>query len=80
MKGKSFSLPVVTSALTHGLSLTAYLFVDEGDEIIIPDLSWDNYELIFKTGFDAKFITYETFKNNDFNIDGMLDAIKNHTA
>ena len=27
LKGKTFSLPVVTAALTHGLSVAGYLFV-----------------------------------------------------
>ena len=30
LKGKTFSQPVVTAALTHGLSVAGYLFVDEG--------------------------------------------------
>ena len=33
------SLPVVCSGLTHALFVVGHLFVDEGDEIIIPDLS-----------------------------------------
>lgn len=78
--GKNFSLPVVTSALTHGLYISGYLFVDQEDEIIIPDLYWDNYELIFQTGFSAKFKTFPTFKDNDFNVDGLIEAIKNTDA
>ena len=41
------SLPVVTSALTHGLSMAGYLFVNDGDAVISPDLYWENYELVF---------------------------------
>jgi aspartate/methionine/tyrosine aminotransferase len=44
LKGKSFSQPVVAAALTHALSVSGYMFVDAGDEMILPDLYWDNYE------------------------------------
>lgn len=80
IRGKNFSLPVVTSALTHGLYISGYLFVDQEDEIIIPDLYWDNYELIFQTGSNAKFARYPTFKDNDFNVGGLIEAIKNTNA
>ena len=42
-----FSLPIVTNAITHGLSVAGYLFVDPDDEIISPDLFWGNYNLVF---------------------------------
>jgi aspartate/methionine/tyrosine aminotransferase len=45
--GRQFSLPVVTCALTHGLSMCAYLFCDEDDPLVVPDLYWENYDLIF---------------------------------
>src|SRR3954469_18310651 len=35
--GKTFSQPIVTAALTHGLSMAGYLFCDEGDTVIVPD-------------------------------------------
>jgi len=39
---KRISLPVVTSAITHGISLVGDLFVDPGDCIVIPDKLWGN--------------------------------------
>jgi len=54
LKGKRFSNPVVTNALTHGLMITAALFADPRDELVIPDLYWDNYELIFKGSSAAR--------------------------
>ena len=36
LEGKSFSNPIVTNALTHGLSIVADLFVDEGMPSFIP--------------------------------------------
>ncbi len=75
LKGKNISLPVVTSALTHALSLCGYLFVNEGDEIIIADLNWDNYQLIYENGFGASIVNYETFVNDKYNVLGMEKKI-----
>ena len=36
LAGVELSLPVVTNALTHGISMAGYLFLDEGDEVIVP--------------------------------------------
>ncbi|MDO9541877.1 MAG: aminotransferase class I/II-fold pyridoxal phosphate-dependent enzyme [Kiritimatiellia bacterium] len=71
LAGKSFSLPVVTSALTHGLSMSAYLFCDEGDPFIVPDLYWENYDLIFANGFGARLIPYPLFDGGGFNLAGL---------
>lgn len=73
---KKISLPVVTNALTHGLTIAAYMVVDEGDEIITPDLFWGNYKLIFINGYRAKLRTYEIFKNNRFNVEGLKKNLK----
>ena len=56
LAGKNFSLPVVTCALTHGLSLCGYLFCEPGDRIVLPDLYWENYELIFGVGGGARSV------------------------
>ncbi len=42
LRDKRVSLPVVTSAITHGISLVADLFVDPGDRILLPDKLWGN--------------------------------------
>jgi len=76
LAGKIFSQPVVTAALTHALSVAGALFVDEGDEIILPDLYWDNYELVFTEGFGAKLSFYNTFLNGGFDV-GAFDRALN---
>ena len=68
LQGKEISLPVVTSALTHGLNMVAYLFADIKEKIIIPDLFWENYELIFGNAYGAKLIHFKIFKNNKFEV------------
>ncbi len=49
MQGKQFSNPVVTSALTHGLSIVGDMFVGVGDHVVLPDMLWGNYNLTFGT-------------------------------
>ena len=45
------SLPVITCGVTHGLSLIGYFFVDEGEDILLSDLYWENYDLVFGNAF-----------------------------
>ena len=72
LKGKGFSSPVVTSALTHGLTVAGYMFLDERDEVIVPDLYWDNYDLVFEEGYGARLTTFPMFtKAGAFNAAGM---------
>ncbi|MFV0376288.1 MAG: aminotransferase class I/II-fold pyridoxal phosphate-dependent enzyme [Mangrovibacterium sp.] len=55
------SLPVVTNALTHGVSMAGYLFVNEGEKVIIPDLFWGNYNLILNHAYGADLQKYRLF-------------------
>jgi aspartate/methionine/tyrosine aminotransferase len=73
--GMEFSLPVVTNALTHGLRVTAELFADSEDEVVVPDLYWDNYELLFSESVGARLSLFETFKNGKFNSDALRKAL-----
>ena len=73
LSGAEISLPIVTNALTHGVNMAGYLFVDEGEEVISPDLFWDNYDLILTNSYGAKIGTFNTFKNGGFD----LEAFKN---
>lgn len=61
LAGKSFGQPVVTAALTHGLSMAGYLFCEPGDTVILPDLYWENYDLIFDNGYGASLRTFPTY-------------------
>ncbi len=62
------SLPVVTNALTHGMSMVGYMFTDPGDEVIVPDLFWGNYNLILNNAYDAKLGKFNLFKNEQFDL------------
>ncbi len=73
LKGKEISLPVVTSALTHGLSTIGYLFLNENDNFFLSDLYWGNYNLIFSSGYNVKIDTFRLFEGDKFD----LNSIKN---
>ena len=75
LAGKQFSNPVVTCALTHAISCAGYLFLDPGDEVIIPDLYWDNYELVFVNSCGAKIKTFNTFKDGGFDTEALKKAL-----
>lgn len=64
LAGKEISLPLVTHAITHGLSIVADMWVDAGDAIILPDKMWGNYNLIFSIRRNAKIFNYPLFKND----------------
>jgi aspartate/methionine/tyrosine aminotransferase len=70
------SLPVVTHALTHGLSMAGYLFVDPGDAILLPDKYWENYELLFGLAYGAKLSFFNTFKGSGFDLDAFEKGLK----
>lgn len=76
LQDKKFSNPIVTNALTHGLSIVADLFADVGDAVIYPDKNWENYELTFAVRRGAEIITYPLFTEEmTFNSDGLRDAL-----
>jgi aspartate/methionine/tyrosine aminotransferase len=69
MEGKSCSLPLVTSGLTHGLSICSDLFCDSGDTLLLPDMIWGNYRMIFETRRAADIRQYGLFTR-----EGKLDT------
>jgi aspartate/methionine/tyrosine aminotransferase len=71
LRGRACSLPVVTHALTHALYVAGLMFVAPGDEIILPDLYWDNYELLFEEGCEGELRTFPTFVEGAFNVAGL---------
>lgn len=69
------SLPVATNALTNGLSLAGYLFVDPGDRVILPDRFWGNYRLIFENGYGGELSPFNTFQDNHFDLEALRAAL-----
>jgi aspartate/methionine/tyrosine aminotransferase len=76
LQGKQISLPIVTSGLTHGLGMLAQLFFQEGDTLVIPDLAWDNYELIFAHQANGSIVTFPLYTaDGAFNVLGMQKTL-----
>ena len=75
LRGVKFSSPVVTNALTHGIRIAAELFADRTDELVCPDLFWDNYELIFQEAIGCRIRRFNTFKRGGFDADAMKAAL-----
>jgi len=70
------STPVVTHALTHGLSVAADMFVDPGDLLILPDKMWGNYTLMFKVRKKAEFLHFPFFDGKRFNVAGLAKTLR----
>ena len=75
LAGRRFSNPVVTNALTHGLRIAAELFADRTDELLVPDLFWDNYELIFREAVGCRVRKFNTFRRGAFDADALRKAL-----
>jgi aspartate/methionine/tyrosine aminotransferase len=76
LKGQSFSTPIVTSGVTHALSLAADLFVDTGDTILLPDKYWENYDLLFGVRFGARLETFPLFApGGGIDVEGLRTAL-----
>lgn len=76
LQGKEISLPVVTNAITHGLSVIADAWVDPGDVILLPDKIWGNYNLIFSVRRSAEIVQYPLFSmDGGFNLQGFEERV-----
>ena len=76
LKDKPISLPVVTSGITHGVSIFADLWIDPGDVIILPEMMWGNYNMVFNVRKGARIRTYETFTSaGGYNIEALGEAV-----
>jgi aspartate/methionine/tyrosine aminotransferase len=75
MRGRSFGLPIVTHAITHGLSLLGELFVDPGDRIVMPDKIWDNYPLTYEVRLGARIEMFPTYAGEGFDVAALRAAL-----
>ena len=63
LKDKAISLPVVTAGVTHGLSTFSDLWVCPGDGIVLPEMMWGNYNMIFQVRKGARILTHNLFND-----------------
>jgi aspartate/methionine/tyrosine aminotransferase len=75
LKDKVISTPIATNGITHGISMAGYMFANENDSVVLSDLYWENYNLIFENGYNAKVQLFELFQNGGFNINSFSKKI-----
>ena len=73
------SLPVVTNALTHGISMAGYMFCNSADQVIVPDLFWENYTLTLTNAYGSQLKPYKLFKNDGLDM-GSFETTLNEGA
>jgi len=75
--GRDISLPVVTHAITHGLSVVSDMWVDPDDVIVLPDKMWGNYNLIFSVRRGARIAHYSLFDSlGKFNLEAFETCLQ----
>ncbi len=80
LAGKEISLPIVTNAITHGLSVAAEIWVEEDDVVVLPDKIWGNYNMIFTVLHGAKIRQYSLFSSQGgFDLSAFEKALKQET-
>jgi aspartate/methionine/tyrosine aminotransferase len=81
LAGKLISLPVVTCGITHGIATFADVWINTGDVIIVPEMMWGNYNMIFAVRKDAFIRHYQLFDNRGgFNLEAFEQAIRQEAA
>ena len=71
------SLPVVVPGLTAGLSYSADLFLNNGNNIIASEPCWDNYSLIYETRRQGNLIGIPFFgSENGLDLDAIRTAVE----
>ena len=58
---KQITLPVVTSGITHGVSILSDMWINPDDVIILPDMMWGNYNMTFCVRNKARIINYKSY-------------------
>ncbi|MFP4535312.1 MAG: aminotransferase class I/II-fold pyridoxal phosphate-dependent enzyme [Spirochaetaceae bacterium] len=77
LRGKTTSTPMVTSGLTNGIVHVAELFVNTGDPVVMPDMFWGNYRLIFEHRKEARIETFPFFsEEGGFNLEGFSVSLE----
>ncbi|MFO7860881.1 MAG: aminotransferase class I/II-fold pyridoxal phosphate-dependent enzyme [Desulfosalsimonas sp.] len=77
LAGKTVSLPVVTNGITHAISIFADVWTDPGDVIVLPEMMWGNYNMIFGVRKKARISQYPIFtETGAYNVDALADCLK----
>jgi aspartate/methionine/tyrosine aminotransferase len=75
LKKGAFSLPVVTTGLTGGISALCDLFLDEGQTLLAANPSWDNYVLIAEARRNARLRLVDMFNHRGIDLTAFRTAL-----
>ncbi len=74
---EAISLPVVTCGITHGVTVFADVWVNPGDVIVLPDMMWGNYNMIFCVRKGARIEQYPLFnESGGYNLETFEQTVK----
>lgn len=78
LANKKISLPVVTSGITHGVSILSDMWIDPGDVIVLPDMMWGNYTMTFCVRNSGRIVHYKAYDDQltRFNVDSFEEVIR----
>lgn len=81
LSNKETSLPVVTSGITHAISIFADVWTDPGDVIVLPDMMWGNYNMTLSIRKGVKITNYPIFTaKGGFNVEAFENRVKDEAA
>ncbi len=81
LSNKETSLPVVTSGITHAISIFADVWTDPGDVIVLPDMMWGNYNMTLSIRKGVKITNYPIFTaKGSFNVEAFENRVKDEAA
>ncbi len=72
---KLISKPIVTQGITNGIFVSCSLFLSPGETIISPNKRWGNYDNIISKFLNANIESFDFFKEQKINIEGLKSAI-----
>jgi len=73
---KSITKPIVTQGITNGIFLCCSFLLNPGEIIISPNKRWGNYDNIIIKNIGANIKSFNFFKDQKINIQGLKDVIE----
>lgn len=75
------SEPMVVAGLTNGIAHVLDLFLNDGDDVVLPDLYWGNYQLMAETRHAARLHPFPFFNGaGGLNVAALEEGLTRHGA
>lgn len=76
---KYLSLPIVITGITQGIDISANLFSEKNDALLLPNLYWQNYKQIYNIKLENNIYTYNQFEKNNFSLNNFKTSLNKIT-